>query len=564
MIEHGTDILEFLKNFPISVSILCVIPFVILSGPVSSVNGAHEFPVFRMQQFDLHQVPAGSRSALLNMEARPLSSEVLTRRCVVTKLSELTIDRFRQAVESGAGGFLILLPRHFMNLTQVHLEEWQVLEKELLSKAVPVAVYFAYQDDYLEDLHNHIQVAVTSDQAGSAFEALLGVTSASGYQLVSTASESKQKKDTTITNMQGKLAGMGVDENLPTIAIVAHYDTFGMVPSLANGSDSNASGVVALLELARVFSRLYTDLQSHAKYHLVFFLSGGGKFNYQGTKKWLEDSIDNPEQSALNEVDFVLCLDSLSQGDNLFLHVSKPPKEGTRAYDLIEEFKMVASTLFSQLNFSIIHKKINLAEEMLSWEHERFSIHTQRLPAGTLSHFEDPTSSARRSMFDIRWHDDKKLERNINFIAEGLARHIFNLTKKGYSKDLKVFTQGLAVDSEFIKTWMNYLGHLPRPAQALHKDHPFLQGIELALSRYIKDIKKTTVKADKRDPEFVFYDQLDAKMSAYRVKPAVFDLFLAVGIGSYLGIFYLAMTNFSWLSDVLQRQVVSNLKMKQT
>lgn len=56
------------------------------------------------------------------MEARPLSSEVLTRRCVVTKLSELTIERFRGAVESGAGGFLILLPRNFMNLTQEHLE----------------------------------------------------------------------------------------------------------------------------------------------------------------------------------------------------------------------------------------------------------------------------------------------------------------------------------------------------------------------------------------------------------------------------------------------------------
>lgn len=65
MLEHGTDILEFLKNFPISVSILCVIPFVILSGPVSCVNSAHEFPVFRMQQFDLHQVPAGESFELV-------------------------------------------------------------------------------------------------------------------------------------------------------------------------------------------------------------------------------------------------------------------------------------------------------------------------------------------------------------------------------------------------------------------------------------------------------------------------------------------------------------------
>lgn len=45
-----------------------------------------------------------------------------------------------------------------------------MLERDLLSQSVPVSVYFAYEDDYLEDLHKHIQVAVTSDQAGSAFE----------------------------------------------------------------------------------------------------------------------------------------------------------------------------------------------------------------------------------------------------------------------------------------------------------------------------------------------------------------------------------------------------------
>ena len=38
----------------------------------------------------------------------------------------------------------------------------------------------------------------------------------------------------------------------------------------------------------------------------------------------------------LSDVDYVLCLDSIGKTDNLFLHVSKPPKEGTLAFSLVE------------------------------------------------------------------------------------------------------------------------------------------------------------------------------------------------------------------------------------
>ena len=66
--------------------------------------------------------------------------------------------------------------------------------------------------------------------------------------------------------------------------------------------------------------------RSHPHHNLLFLLSGGGKLNYAGTKRWLEEHLDMDTTSdILANVDFVLCLDSLGKSP-LKLHVSKPPK----------------------------------------------------------------------------------------------------------------------------------------------------------------------------------------------------------------------------------------------
>lgn len=57
-----------------------------------------------------------------------------------------------------------------------------------------------------------------------------------------------------------------------------------------------------LLELVRLFSLLYADPKAHAKYNIVFLLTGGGKINYQGSKKWLEDQLDSLDGSIIQVV----------------------------------------------------------------------------------------------------------------------------------------------------------------------------------------------------------------------------------------------------------------------
>lgn len=52
-----------------------------------------------------------------------------------------------------------------------------------------------------------------------------------------------------------------------------------------------------------------------------------------------------------DNVAFVLCLDTVGNGDSLHLHVSKPPKEGSPQYSLLKELEMVRTD---------VHKRITL------------------------------------------------------------------------------------------------------------------------------------------------------------------------------------------------------------
>ena len=238
-----------------------------------------------------------------------------------------------------------------------------------------------------------------SGQQGSAMSALLQSVSTSGYQLVVSAGVPQPLKDQSLVSMSGQLTGTDSETAAaPTIAVVAHYDAGGAAPSLAFGGDSNASGVSLLLELSRLFSMSYSSTRSHPNHNLVFLLSAGGKLNYAGTKRWLEEHLDMDTTSdVLANVDFVLCLDSLGKSP-LRLHVSKPPKEGSAGDKFYKHLVQVSEALSDKADVDLVHKKINLADEKLAWEHERFSI--RRLPAFTLSSMTGPGNGERNTLLD--------------------------------------------------------------------------------------------------------------------------------------------------------------------
>ncbi|XP_060640969.1 BOS complex subunit NCLN isoform X2 [Anolis sagrei] len=563
--EAGEEVLGsvLLKASCLPLSILLVLPAVLLLllGPPPA-SAAHEFTVYRMQQYELGGQAYGTRNAVLNTEARTVEADVLSRRCVMMRLKDFSYEQYQKALRQSAGAVVIILPQNMLSVPQDVIRQFMEIEPEMLAMETIVPVYFAEEDKELLSIYEQTQAASASQGSASAAEVLLHTATANGFQMVTSGAQSKAVSDWLITSVEGRLTGLG-GEDLPTIVIVAHYDSFGVAPWLSHGADSNGSGVAVLLELARLFSRLYTYKRTHAGYNLLFFASGGGKFNYQGTKRWLEDNLDHTDSSLLQDnVAFVLCLDTLGRGNSLHLHVSKPPKEGTLQHAFLKELELVVANQFPEVRFSMVHKKINLAEDMLAWEHERFAI--RRLPSFTVSHLESHRDSLRNSIMDARSAagarvDSRILTRNTRIIMEALTRVIYNLTEKGVPASLQIFTEQM-IQQEQMEAVMDWLTSQPRAAQLIDRDSPFINTLEYYLSRYLKDVKQHHVKADKRDPEFVFYDQLKQIMNAYRVKPAIFDLLLALCIAAYLGVAYVAVQNFGLLYKLVQRL---SLKSKQ-
>lgn len=107
----------------------------------------------------------------------------------------------------------------------------------------------------------------------------------------------------------------------------------------------------------------------------------------------------------LDDIQFAICLDSLGKSTplsddlrdgGLFMHVSRPPKEGQATFEFLKSLEVVANK--SNVRFELNHKKINLANEILGWEHERFSL--SKIPALTLSHFNSFKDSDRNTITD--------------------------------------------------------------------------------------------------------------------------------------------------------------------
>ncbi|KAG4979993.1 hypothetical protein AAZX31_12G087400 [Glycine max] len=504
---------------------------------VDLCDGATVVDVYRLIQYDMSGVPFGSRLASLNHHAASLHFSPhadLSRTVLLIPLRELNMSFVKEYIAESKplGGLIFLLPRMFSfenkdGMGSNHQDESKELLKNALDELeqilihanVPYPVYFAFEDDNIDAVLTDIK---KNDVTGQPATATTG-----GYKFVVSAPEPKKVVSPPITNIQGWLAGLKTDDDahqLPTIAIVASYDTFGAAPALSVGSDSNGSGIVALLEVARLFSLLYSNPKTRGQYNLLFGLTSGGPYNYNGTHKWLR-SFD---QRLRESIDYAICLDSIGSWENeLWIHVSKPP-ENAFIKKIHEDFSRVAAELGFKVNLK--HKKINISNPRVAWEHEQFS--RLRVTAATLSELSTAPELLGKTggLVDGRhFVNEAAIVRSVKLIAESLARHIYG----HQGKNIQIFADNsnLAVNPSYVQSWLDVLSQTPRVAPFLSKGDPFVMALKKELEDHTDEVN---LHRDVLDGMFTFYDSTRAKLNIYQVASVTFDLLLLLVLGSYL------------------------------
>lgn len=526
-------------------SVYSVIALVfILVACVELCDASTVVDVYRLIQYDLAGVPFGSRLASLNHHAGSslfAPGTDLSRTVVILPVRELNITFFREYIgqKKPLGGLLLLLPRIFSSENrdivggdddssgkEIMRDLLVELERLLIHADIRYPVYFAFEDDDIDAVLAEVK---RNDASGQPATATTG-----GYKLIVSSSEPKKLASPTITNIQGWLPGLkaeGDSNQLPTIAVVASYDTFGAAPALSVGSDSNGSGIAALFEMARLFSLLYSNPKTRGRYNILFGLTSGGPYNYDGTHKWLR-SFD---QRLRESIDYAICLNGIGSWDNeLWLHVSKPP-ENANIKQIFEGFSDVAEELGVKVGLK--HKKINISNPRVAWEHEQFS--RLRVTAATVSGLSAPPKlleSAGGLADNREFVKETAVVRSVKLVAESLARHIYG--QQGKNINIFADNSSLAVSLSYIQSWLDLLSVTPRVAPFLSKNDAFVMALKKELADHVAEVN---VQHDVLDGMFTFYDSTSTRLHIYQVASVTFDLLLLLLLGSYL------ITLFSFL-----------------
>uniref|UniRef100_A0A914YAW3 BOS complex subunit NCLN n=1 Tax=Panagrolaimus superbus TaxID=310955 RepID=A0A914YAW3_9BILA len=505
------DWIDVLRNFVIFAYIFALIPWSLASSATKAatdqgvIAAEVEFRAFRLRHYDFSGVQYGSTASKVAYDAVSLGSDVV-RKALIVNWNDLVGKDIEKLLSAPTGAIIV----GFLGV-----------EKQLENFKTDQAVYIVPDSEEIQYVLG--QLTQTTEKAVSVTRQLYNLIFSNNYVLSSSLSNNPAQ----ITPKQfNVIATLNAKEKSPTLAFVAHYDSCGIAPGLVTSSDSNGSGVAALLELFTVFKKFYSD-ENSPKYNLLFAFTAGGKYNYQGSRHFI-DSLSEKENIRL-----VTCLDSLGSGEDLYMQVSKIPNDDAIAKKV---FDRISNNMPKNRNIKMAHKKINLGNEWLAWEHEIYNI--RKKPAVTLTHFSDHDAPLRNSLLDtIETVNIDALYANTKAIANGVLSYIYDLDETlcadAFSEHVECsFATGDIVNKERITSFLDAIASRPRHVENSE-----------TFSNYIKEIlERYEVKPSLQPVKFVdtiIYGNSEDTIFAHSTKAPIFEFFIGIFVALYLYLFYL-------------------------
>jgi hypothetical protein len=186
---------------------------------IFSISLISSVELFRFIQYDKQQQQFGSRTTSFSAPPITFPNETSLDLGPISRFTRyvllVTFDRIFESKlwtetlqRTDVVSLIVMLPKKY---TEKQLEEFKNLEKDLVHKNFEKSIYFCQESD-LKSLLERIN-------------------SNENVQLVVSNKEATVITPVSLYNFQGTLKGSNY-KKAPTIAVIANYDTFSMIPVL--------------------------------------------------------------------------------------------------------------------------------------------------------------------------------------------------------------------------------------------------------------------------------------------------------------------------------------------
>ena len=436
-----------------------------------SVEASFETDAYRLLQYSHNNENFGPQQSLLNLLAvaypQTQGGEIpgLAVRCVLLRSADASTEVISN-LKGKCGGIVILLSDSSRNSAQ-----WREFEAWLLHETFNIPVYYTTETPEWTQVYEDIANSVFESESLAQLWPLTN-----SYQVEVTAPAMKALPSVRLPTIQTLIPGAG-EGATKTFAIVAYYDSLAVAPSLASGADSNGSGMLALLEMARIFSNLYNREGSQGEYNLLFVVTSGARLNYQGTSHW----IDQLDSRLKDTIEYALCLDTIGKSEDLFFHVSKFAKK-PQIQKMYSLFNRTAAQKDMSLKF--VQKKIDLDDESVYWQHEQFS--KSRILGATLSALPAAVDPRERldSFDNSNTFNVEIFKKNVNYLAEVLVHHLYN----HHSVKSDLLDSVPEMSEVGLGAWLKAFDEHPRMAGFIGEEDGLFESVKNAFGQYSGEV----------------------------------------------------------------------------